>query len=74
MPKNKYSSQITTPKGSGPKGVMDQTSEEAPQCPEDKRAADYDNNHKMDWVRGANEDATTKPGFDKSPDRSKMRR
>ena len=74
MPRNKYSDQISTPKGSGPKGVMDQTSEEAPQCPEDARAPGYDNNHKMDWIRGANEDATTMPHFDHSPPRSKMRR
>jgi hypothetical protein len=24
----------------------------------------YDNDHRDDWARGGNEDATTKPGFD----------
>jgi hypothetical protein len=58
MPKKKYD-------------VMDQTTEEAPQCPEDARAPGYDNDHPMDWVRGAGEDATRMPHYDKS---SKMRR
>ena len=60
--------------------VMDQTTEEAPQCPEDARASDYDNNA-SGWVRGAtgkpsmfNETAENKPEFDKSPSRDKMRR
>lgn len=61
--------------------VMNQKSEEAPQDPIDKRAPDYDNNA-SGWVRGAksgkpsmfNEDATTKPGFDRQGPTSKMRR
>lgn len=60
--------------------VMDQSTEEAPQDPIDKRGPDYSNNA-TGWVRGAtgkpsmfNETAENKPGFDKSPDRSKMRR
>jgi hypothetical protein len=47
-------------------GTMNQKSEERPQCPEDARAPDYDNNHPNDWVRGANEDATRMPHYDKS--------
>jgi hypothetical protein len=45
---------------------MNQKTEEAVQCPEDQRAPGYDNNHPMDWVRGAGEDATTMPHYDKS--------
>jgi hypothetical protein len=48
-------------------GPMNQASEERPQCPEDARAPGYDNNHKMDWLRGVREDATRMPHFDKSP-------
>jgi hypothetical protein len=56
-------------------GTMSQKSEEAPQRPEDaRREPDYNNIHKMDWVRGANEDACAMPHFDHSPPRSKMRR
>lgn len=32
----------------------------------DNRGGYYDNDHRDDWVRGRNEDATSKPGFDKS--------
>ena len=60
--------------------TMDQTSEEKPQSPENARAPGYDN-IASGWMRGAtgkpsmfNETAENKPGFDKSPDRSKMRR
>jgi hypothetical protein len=45
--------------------VMDQSSEEAPQCPEDKRASGYDNNTREKWLTGAVQ-ATEMPGFDKS--------
>ncbi len=38
--------------------------ESQPQCPEDKHAPGYSNDHPMDWIRGANEDACKKPGFD----------
>ncbi len=34
-----------------------------PQDPEDKHGPDYDNDTPNNWLRGANEDATTKPGF-----------
>jgi hypothetical protein len=34
-----------------------------PQDPIDRRGPA--NDHRNDWVRGANEDATTKPGFDR---------
>lgn len=44
-------------------GLMSQTSEEAPQCPEDKRGAKYDNNTPRGWLTGAAQ-ATEKPGFD----------
>lgn len=37
-----------------------------PQDPMDKQGPDYSNDTPNTWVRGANEDATTKPGFDKS--------
>lgn len=46
--------------------TMDQSTEEAPQCPEDARAPGYDNNTPQSWVTGKNEDATRKPGFDHS--------
>ena len=64
MPRNKYSDQISTPKGSGPKGTMDQTSQEAPQdyC-DQRREPDYSNNTKEKWLTGAVQ-ATEKPGFD----------
>ena len=74
MPKNKYSDQISTPKGSGPSGTMNQKSEEGPQAECDQRGPGYDNKTPQSWITGANEDATTKPGFDHSPPRSKMRR
>lgn len=52
--------------------VMDQSSEEAPQCPEDARAPGYDNNA-SGWVRGArgkptmfNETAENMPHYDRS--------
>lgn len=44
---------------------LSQKSEEAPQAECDKRGPDYDNNTSNNWLRGANENATTKPGFDK---------
>jgi len=60
--------------------VMSQKSDEAPQSPEDKRGADYDN-IASGWVRGAtgkpsmfNETAENKPGFDHQGPTSKMRR
>src|SRR5262245_40746854 len=37
-----------------------------PQFPEDKRGPDWQDDAPNTWVRGANEDATTKPGFDHS--------
>jgi hypothetical protein len=37
---------------------------QAPQAPEDQRAAHYHNDHPNDWVRGRGESATGKPGFD----------
>jgi hypothetical protein len=36
------------------------------QSPEDFHDRGYNNDHANDWVRGGHEDATTKPGFDKS--------
>jgi hypothetical protein len=36
-----------------------------PQFKEDRPDKAYQNNHRQDWVVGANEDAT-KPGFDRS--------
>jgi hypothetical protein len=35
-----------------------------PQFRQDGRGRDYDNIHGNDWIRGANGDATKKPGFD----------
>ena len=53
--------------------TMDQSTEEAPQCPEDQRAPGYDN-IASGWVRGAigkptmkNETAENMPHYDKSP-------
>ena len=43
------------------RGHVDQTQ---PQTPEDKHGPNYSNLVSNDWRRGANEDATTKPGFD----------
>lgn len=37
-----------------------------PQMPEDKQGPGYENDTPETWVSGANEDATTKPGFDRS--------
>lgn len=37
-----------------------------PQMPEDKQGPGYDNDTPSSWVTGANEDATGKPGFDKT--------
>ena len=57
------------------KVTMNQATEEAPQCPEDRRGPDFSNNTpRNSWLIGANEDATSKPNFDHSPPRSKMRR
>lgn len=44
---------------------MSQKSEEAPQCPEDQRAPDYDNNTKEKWLTGA-VPATKMPHYDSS--------
>jgi hypothetical protein len=44
---------------------MDQTSEEAPQAPEDARAPGYDNNTKEKWLTGAVQ-ATRMPHYDHS--------
>ena len=46
--------------------VINQKSEEAPQCPEDQLAPAYSNETPESWITGKNEDATTKPGFDRS--------
>ena len=46
--------------------TMDQTTEEALQCPEDARAPGYDNNTKQGWLVGKNEDATKMPNYDNS--------
>ncbi|MGB2648802.1 MAG: hypothetical protein WBC86_14550 [Pseudolabrys sp.] len=54
--------------------VMDQSTEEKVQCPEDQQAPGYDNNPPHDWVRGKNEDACAMPHFDHSRPSSKMRR
>jgi len=48
-------------------GTMNQRSEEKPQCPEDQRAPDYDNNTKEGWLVGKGEDATRMPHYDRSP-------
>jgi hypothetical protein len=37
-----------------------------PQAPEDRPAKGYANDTPKGWLRGSNEDATTKPGFDHS--------
>ncbi len=34
------------------------------QAPEERHGAKYDGDHPNDWVRGAGESATGKPGFD----------
>jgi hypothetical protein len=48
---------------------------EKPQSIEDMRdGKTYYNDHPNDWIRGANETAENKPGFDHSPPRNKMRR
>lgn len=47
-------------------------SQQAPQDPEDKHGAKYDNDHKSDWVRGYGSKMHTY--FDSSPSRSKLRR
>ncbi len=47
------------------KGTLNMKSEEAPQCPEDKRGPDYDNNTPSNWLRGM-PSAENKPNFDKS--------
>ena len=45
--------------------TLSQESVEAPQCPEDKRGPDYDNNTPDNWLRGMGKDqACGKPGFD----------
>ena len=44
---------------------MNQKSEEAPQCPEDARAPDYDNNTREKWLTGA-VPATKMPHYDNS--------
>ena len=51
------------PKASG--GTMNQKSEEAPQCPQDARGPDYDNNTKEKWLTGAVQ-ATKMPHYDNS--------
>jgi len=49
-----------------PFDTMDQTSEEAPQCPEDKRREpEYSNNTKEKWLTGAVQ-ATRMPNYDHS--------
>lgn len=42
-----------------------------PQCPEDQHGPGYSNPTPENWLRGANEDATTKPGFDRSKGRKR---
>ena len=44
-------------------GSISQKPEEAPQCPEDKRGPDYDNNTPSNWLRGM-PSAEGKPSFD----------
>jgi hypothetical protein len=47
--------------------TMDQSTEERPQCPEDQRAPGYDNEVPVkSWLRGAGEDATRMPHYDRS--------
>ncbi len=36
-----------------------------PQDPEAKRGPNWADDHPNDWIRGANEDATTMPNFDR---------
>lgn len=45
-------------------GSMKAPDQSEPQCPEDKQGPKYDN-QTSGWVRGAGENATNKPGFDK---------
>jgi hypothetical protein len=46
-----------------PTGGISGPSQEAPQCPEDKRGPDYDNNTPSNWLRGM-PNAEGKPSFD----------
>jgi hypothetical protein len=61
---------IKAAKGRGivsiPASLGPNTECQPPQDPTDRHGANYDNNHPNDWIRGVNEDATTKPGFDHS--------
>lgn len=48
-----------------PHGSLNQASEEAPECPPDKRGPDYDNNTPDNWLRGMGKgQAEGKPSFD----------
>lgn len=42
------------------------SNQQAVQFVQDQHGPGYANDTKNDWRRGANEDATTRPGFDKS--------
>lgn len=39
--------------------------EQKPQAYCDRQGPGYDNDHKMDWIRGVGESAEGKPSFDK---------
>jgi hypothetical protein len=57
-------------------GAFNSNVNQSPEDRHDNRSSPqgYDNDHPDDWIRGAGEDATGKPGFDHSPPRNKMRR
>jgi hypothetical protein len=48
--------------------------EHGPQFPEDKHGPGYNNEVANDWRRGANEDATTRPGYVPGGGRAKRER
>ncbi len=52
--------------GSPNEGSMKAPDQCEPQAPEDKPGPKYENRTPDNWLRGAGENATTKPGFDKS--------
>lgn len=50
---------------SQPHVLLDQKTEEAPECPPDKRGPDYSNNAPNNWLRGMGKgEAEGKPDFD----------
>jgi hypothetical protein len=79
--RNKYSDELKPAKGNPKYGGADgleldaKLNSAANQSPSDKQAPGYDNQVPINsWLRGGGEDATSKPNFDHSGPRSKMRR